>query len=181
LLDKVRSLRSHCMTTNSWDKHKGRSSAYDVDGLGLNYRPTDLSSALGRVQLHKLTHDRSQRSRLARTYHTHLGDIRQLNLPFADRNEPSAHHLLPILLGPEVLRSEFQAHLKAAGIQSSVHYPPTHLFSYYREHYNYQPGSLPITEDVCDREVSLPIHARMTEDQVLFVVETVRESLQQYA
>jgi dTDP-4-amino-4,6-dideoxygalactose transaminase len=176
LLAKARALRSHCMTTTSWDKHNGRASTYDVVDLGFNYRPTDISSALGRIQLSKLVADQRRRLTLARLYHSLLKDCPEIERPFAGRTDNSAHHLFPILLptgGPA--RHKFQHQLKSKGIQSSVHYPPIHLFSYYRNGYGHQPGSLPITEKVAAREVSLPMHSRLTEDQVSLVVKTIRQ------
>lgn len=176
VLSRVRSLRAHCMTTSSWDKHHGRSSSYDVDGVGLNYRPTDISSALGRIQLRKLRTDRERRAALVQQYRALLAPT-GLELPFAEREGDSAHHLFPLLLPADLDRSVFQEQLKAAGIQSSVHYPPIHLFSYYRAHCDGQPGSLPRTEDVTARVVSLPLHVRMSKDQVELVAQTVRAAV----
>jgi dTDP-4-amino-4,6-dideoxygalactose transaminase len=166
LLARVRSLRSHCMTTSSWDKQQGRPSGYDVDGLGLNYRPTEVSSAMGRVQLSRLPFDRRRRCDLTTRYRRLLAELPGVDLPFFHRHGDSAYHLMPLLLPPGVDRDCFQSQLKAHRIQSSVHYPPSHLFSHYRRAYGYRPGDLPVTEDVAAREVSLPLHARMRESDV---------------
>lgn len=179
MLSRMRAMRAHCMTASSWDKHHGRASGYDVDGVGLNYRPTDISSALGRVQLGKLRTDRERRTALVQQYRTLLADVPELELPFTDRDGDSAHHLFPVLLLDGLERSVLQEQLKAAGIQSSVHYPPIHLFSYYRRQCGGQPGSLPRTEDVAARLVSLPLHVRMTEQQVELVARTVRAAVQE--
>ncbi len=64
--------------------------------------------------------------------------------------------------------------LKAKGIQSSIHYPPIHLFSYYRERYGKQ--SLPRTEDIAAREVTLPLYPTMSEDQLRLVVEGIEKN-----
>ncbi len=179
LLRKARSLRSHCMTTTSWDKHHGRSSAYDVDGLGLNYRISDIASSIGRVQLRKLATDRRRRVKIAAMYRAALSDLPHVVLPFADRyHDDSAHHLFPLILPSAQQRPYFQEQLKLAGIQSSVHYPPMHLFSYYRQHYHYQDGSLPITEDIATRVVSMPMHACLTQEQVDWVITCTRQLLE---
>jgi dTDP-4-amino-4,6-dideoxygalactose transaminase len=178
LLRRIRAMRAHCMTSSSWDKHHGRASSYDVNGLGLNYRPTDIGAAIGRVQLTKLHADRQQRHRLIKTYMDQLQGIPGIRLPFSDYAGDSAYHLLPIILAPEMSRELLQHELKGAGIQSSVHYPPTHLFSYYRDVYQYRDGDLPVTEAVAAREVSLPLHVRMTADQVLFVTQTIRRIME---
>jgi dTDP-4-amino-4,6-dideoxygalactose transaminase len=176
LLQRIRLLRSHCMTSSSWDRHWGRAADYDVVGLGLNYRPTEIASAIGRCQLTKLSTDRDRRRWLAAEYHSLLADLPGISLPFScRRGEESAHHLLPIILPVDWSRDRFRSCLRTAGIQSSVHYPPIHLFTQYRKLYGYQAGSLPITEDAASREVTLPLHARMTKEQIHLVVNAVRE------
>lgn len=166
VLAKIRTLRSHCMTTTSWDKQQGRPAGYDVTGLGLNYRPTEMSSALGRVQLARLPFDRRRRADLTTRYRRLLAELPGVDLPFFGHHGDSAYHLMPMLLPPGVERDCFQETLKAHRIQSSVHYPVSHLFSHYRETYGYGPGDLPVSEDVAAREVSLPLHARMRESDV---------------
>ncbi|HEX8582660.1 MAG TPA: DegT/DnrJ/EryC1/StrS family aminotransferase [Acidimicrobiales bacterium] len=166
VLARIRQLRSHCMTTSSWDKQQGRPAGYDVVGLGLNYRPTEMSSALGRVQLSRLPDDRRRRCDLTTRYRRLLAELPGVDLPFFHRTGDSAYHLMPLLLPDGVDRECFQEQLKRHRIQSSVHYPPSHLFSHYQAAYGYQPGDLPVTEDVAAREVTLPLHARMRESDV---------------
>jgi dTDP-4-amino-4,6-dideoxygalactose transaminase len=177
LLARVRGLRAHCMSSSSWDKQQGRASTYDVDGLGLNYRPTDLSSALGRVQLRRLANDRRRRRELVERYHARLADLPGLELPFRGHAGDSGYHLLPILLPAGVDRAALQARLKEQGVQTSVHYPPTHLFSYYRARYGCRPGDLPVTEDLAARELTLPLHVRMTDAQVDLVADALGAAL----
>lgn len=95
-----------------------------------------------------------------------LSQVPGLSLPYADYQGDSALHLLPVLLLPGTDRNALQAELRAHGIQSSVHYPPIHLFTWYRHAYGYRPGMLPVTESVASRELSLPMHARMNDDDV---------------
>jgi dTDP-4-amino-4,6-dideoxygalactose transaminase len=67
--------------------------------------------------------------------------------------------------------------LKRFGIQTSVHYPPVHLFSFYRERFGFKRGMLPKTEEVSRREVTLPLHPRMVEGDVKWIAEKVREAI----
>lgn len=177
VLARVRALRSHCMTTSSWDKQQGRPAGYDVVGLGLNYRPTEVSSAMGRVQLDRLPADRVRRRDLTTRYRRLLAELPGADLPFFAYEGDSAYHLMPLLLPSGVDREAFQAYLRDHRIQSSVHYPPSHLFSHYRSTYGCAPGDLPVTEDVAAREVSLPLHARMNEADVDLVAGTAAIAL----
>lgn len=177
LSERARALRSHCMTTSSWDKHQGRSSLYDVLGLGFNYRPTELGAAIGRVQLEKLADDRRCRRVLAREYIKALQSVPGIEMPFSDWTHDSAHHLMPILLPRDVSRPMFQKSLRERGIQTSVHYPPIHLFTYYAREYGYRTGMLPVTEDIGKREVSLPLYAGLDIDRVNWISDAVKEAI----
>lgn len=178
VLQRARALRSHYMTSSSWDKQQGRASEYDIQGLGFNYRPTDLTAAIGRVQLRKSDYDRQKRRMLANIYHQQLQTLPVIQLPYAGYTGDTAHHLLPIILSPACDRPALQAQLREAGIQSSVHYPPIHLFQYYQTHYGCHRGMLEHTETVAARQLSLPLHARMQEEDVILVVQTLRQALE---
>jgi dTDP-4-amino-4,6-dideoxygalactose transaminase len=65
--------------------------------------------------------------------------------------------------------------LKEFGIQVSVHYPPVHLFSLYRKKFGYKMGMLPKTEEVSRREMTLPLHPRMKQEDVKWIVKKVKE------
>jgi dTDP-4-amino-4,6-dideoxygalactose transaminase len=67
--------------------------------------------------------------------------------------------------------------MKAAGIQTSIHYPPIHQFSHYREQAAERGVSLPVTEAAAAREVTLPLYPGMTAADVARVGEAVREAL----
>ncbi|MER5716454.1 DegT/DnrJ/EryC1/StrS family aminotransferase [Streptomyces sp. NPDC002132] len=177
LLARIRRLRSHALTASAQDRHRGGPSVYDVDGFGLNYRPTETSSALGRVQLAGLPAAQARRRAVVRHYREHLAELPGITLPFADRPvEESAHHLFPVLLPEGTNRAEFQDRLKASGIQTGVHYPPSHLFTAYRERFGTRRGDLPVTERVTDAQLSLPLYAGMGAEETALVVEAVRQA-----
>jgi dTDP-4-amino-4,6-dideoxygalactose transaminase len=184
LLDRVRRLRSHGMATPTTQQGKReRMPGYDVAEVGFNYRPTDLAAAIGRVQLARF--DREQESRRALTAeYCRLLSGSPVTLPFAlpDNSTPSAHHLLPVLLPTEVDRDRLQADLREGGVHTSVHYPPVHLFSLYRELAAADgrtdgPASLPWTEQLAPRLLSLPLHGRMDPGDVGRVVAALEGAL----
>jgi dTDP-4-amino-4,6-dideoxygalactose transaminase len=174
--EKVRLARSHGMSSLTWDRHRGHSLSYDVTMLGYNYRLDEMRAALGLVQLAKLAGANSRRRELTRGYRQQLEDIPGLTLPFASQIETSACHLFPLVLPPGADRAGFMAALAARGIQTSIHYPPVHRFSYYRslwppdfDHH------LPQTEAASLRLVTLPLFPTMTREQLDMVVAGVKE------
>ena len=135
----------------------GRADDYDVVDLGYNYRSTELTAALGLVQLAKLGSANLKRTQLARCYHRLLADCPSVTLPFRHRQDDSAHHIFPILIAESAQRQLFRSVLHEQGIQTSVHYPPVHLFKHYVEKFS-QKRDLEMTNRVSQREVSLPLH-----------------------
>jgi dTDP-4-amino-4,6-dideoxygalactose transaminase len=91
-------------------------------------------------------------------------------VPFADR-WPSAHHLMPVVLPIGISRQLVIDELRKRGIQTTVHYPPVHRLTFYNDLY---PGSeLPRTEEFARRELTLPLHPRMSPATVELVVDSL--------
>jgi len=179
LADRIRLMRSHGMTTLTWDRHRGHANSYDVVSPGFNYRMDEIRSALGLVQLGRLDANNARRGALVAQYRTLLADVPGISVPFAQPHGPSAYHIMPVLLDPAVSRPAVIAALKAARIQTSVHYPPIHLFSYYRERFGAGPGLLPITEDIAARELTLPLYPTLDPADVVAVVAALRAAVAQ--
>ena len=175
LAEKVRLLRSHGMTTLTLDRHGGHAFSYDVVDLGFNYRIDEMRSALGLVQLDKLEENNRRRREISDRYRSDLQDVPMLSIPYADYPGISAAHIFPVLLDKRVDRKAFMEVLKTEGIQTSIHYPPIHQFSYYRQRFGEM--DLPVTEDIGRREVTLPLFPTMTEEQIELVVEAVKKAL----
>jgi dTDP-4-amino-4,6-dideoxygalactose transaminase len=175
-LARCRAMRSHCMTAAAAEP--GRPAEYDVTGLGMNYRPTEIATAIGAVQLGRLPSDRARRRALTNRYRELLAGVPGLVLPFAGRDlaaQDSALHLFVVLLPGAVNRGAVRAALRRSGVPTSVHYPPTHRLSFYaaRE----ARARLPVTEQVAGRLLTLPLHARMCEDDVDYVAAALTAAL----
>jgi dTDP-4-amino-4,6-dideoxygalactose transaminase len=67
--------------------------------------------------------------------------------------------------------------MKSRGVQTSIHYPPIHVFTAYQGLVGQDKDRLPITEDVANREVTLPLYPTMTDDDVALVSQTISDSL----
>jgi dTDP-4-amino-4,6-dideoxygalactose transaminase len=176
---RLRLLRSHGMTTLTWDRHQGRATDYDVVMLGYNYRLDEIRSAIGLVQLSKLENNNEQRRKLTQLYHDRIKKaLPQLVIPFENYRGKTAAHLMPVLLPQEVNRRQVIEFLKSRGIQTSIHYPPIHLFSIYQTTTGQNKAGLPITEEVARRELTLPLYPGMSGEDVALVVDTLEEALE---
>ena len=177
LAQKLRLMRSHGMTSLTMDRHLGNAFSYDVTSLGFNYRIDEIRSALGIVQLEKLTFSNNKRRELAQSYMEKLEDVSGLNIPFIKNTGLSAHHIFPVLLDNGINRHKFMQYLKDKGIQTSIHYPCIHQFEFYRREFGCKEGMLPVTEDITKREVTLPLYPSMSEESVQYVCKEVAEYL----
>jgi dTDP-4-amino-4,6-dideoxygalactose transaminase len=173
LAEKIRLLRAHGMTSLTWDRDKGHSFNYDVVELGYNYRIDEIRSAIGLNQLKKLERNNQKRVEATNIYREKLQGIDEISIPFLNMNSLSSCHIFPVLLKNGSKRLQFMEFMRDKGIQTSIHYPPVHTFSHYSS--CYFPGSLPMTEDVAPRIVTLPLYPDITREQIDYVVETVKQ------
>lgn len=172
LASRVRSARSHGMTTLSWDRHRGHASGYDVASLGFNYRLDEPRAALATSRLARLERDNERRARLDARYRDALADLDVLIPLVPGRGLRSAHHLFTVVLPRGRDRDAFRRDLAERGIQTSVHYPPVHRFSMYAGRHR-----LPNTEDYAARTVTLPLFPHMTDAQQDRVIVATRAAL----
>ena len=170
---KVRLMRSHGMTSLTLERHRGRAFSYDVVELGYNYRLDEMRAALGLVQLEQLADWNKQRRVLVRRYRALLQEASGSGwtVPFAELAvEDASCHIMPILLDPGVDRAKVMRRMRADGVQTSIHYPAIHTFSYYRDEYAVQ---LPWTEAAAARQLTLPLYPSMTNREVERVVDVL--------
>jgi len=177
LAQRMRRMRSHGMTTVTWDRIRGHAYSYDVTDLGFNYRIDEMRAALGIVQLNRLPASNKRRRILMENYLTGLSHIGMLVVPFGLGVEDVSYHICPVLLTEGMMRESVMTDLRNRGVQTSIHYPPVHLFSLYRERYGCRSGMLPITEDVTQRELTLPLYPSMCEADVEHVLDALEKSL----
>jgi dTDP-4-amino-4,6-dideoxygalactose transaminase len=142
---------------------------YISDVAGYNSRLDELQAAILRVRLAHLEEDNGRRRQLVVRYSNGLAYL-PLQLP---QVRPHTDHVFHLYVVQCERRDELAAFLKERGIGTAVHYPvPVHLQPAYR-HLGYAPGSLPLTEKVAGRILSLPLYAHMPEEFVDEVVTAV--------
>jgi dTDP-4-amino-4,6-dideoxygalactose transaminase len=147
----VRTLRNH-----------GETSRYFHDVVGYNYRMDGFQAVVLNVKLKRLEEWTKKRQEYARLYRTLLTGAR-VNLP---RDDPGAEAVYHLFVAYVEDRDRVRARLQDYGIQTAIHYPkPLHLQKAYA-HIGCASGSLPFTEQACERVFSMPLFPEMTADQV---------------
>lgn len=161
---KARLLRSHGMTTLSFDRAKGHATEYDVISLGYNYRIDDIRGALILSQLDKLKADTDKRKYLRGIYCEQLKNNPKIIVPYDLYEERTSNYIFPILLkdSTEEKRNNVRDQLRREGIETSVHYPAVHRFSIYRQ-FSCQ---LPKTDYIAKNEITLPLFYSLEEENI---------------
>lgn len=178
IYSKVKLMRSHGMTTMSYDRAKGHSTSYDVVELGYNYRMDDIRAAIGIVQLDKLESDIKKRQHVRKRYVDSLKEMKSVIIPFANNNDISSLYILPIVIkGIDAEKRDLiREKLAAVGIQTSVHYPPVHKFEIYKK---FVEKSLPITEEYVNSEITLPMYGKLSDDEVSYITCNLQRILEE--
>ena len=168
---KARLLRSHGMTTMSYQRASGHATTYDIVELGYNFRMDDIRAAIAIEQLKKLPADLERRMEVRKRYVELLSKVKGVVVPFAEFTGFASNYIMPVVLvdSTKDKRDGIREKIHGAGIQTSVHYPAIHRFSIYKDY----KATLPMTEYVTDNEITLPMYAALTFEQVDFIVETV--------
>jgi dTDP-4-amino-4,6-dideoxygalactose transaminase len=170
LAERVRLLRSHGMTTLTWDRHKGHAASYDVVNAGYNYRLDELHAALGRAQLGKLERNNQHRRDLLVSYRKAVQSLGGWTMPFADTIEYSSGHLMVIVApDPEIREKAVQA-LRQSAIQSSMHYPCIADFTGFAGGSN---ESLELTRQFTSRAITLPLYPTLNPDRINDIVDVL--------
>lgn len=178
LAKQLRLLRSHGMTSLTWDRHQGHAWDYDVVALGYNYRIDEIRSAIGLAQFKKLPANNERRRFLSQRYRDLIHELTpDVEIPFENHRGVSAAHLMPVLLPKGIQRNQIMEGMKSRGIQTSHHYPPIHHFTAYKNNPAIPHKDLPVTDEVALREVTLPLYPGMKDEDVNIVVEALQGAI----
>ena len=173
---RVRLLRAHGMTASTLDRDRGRAVGYDVVECGHNFRMDELRGALGVVQIERLPGWNRTRVELTARYRTRLAEeAPAVGVPFDARHATSGH-IMPVVLPEGCDRTAVMTWMRDTGVQTSIHYPAIHRFSYFSAKFG--SVTLPHTEHFSRRELTLPLHPALSSTDIDRVVAALREALE---
>jgi len=177
--ERVRVMRLHGLSRDAWKRYSDQGSwRYDIRDVGFKYNFTDPQAAMGLVQLAKCDSMHRKREAIATQYSSRLATLDTYRIPRVSDGVQTAWHLYFVLVEEKTLRigrDEVISELQERGVQTSVHFIPLHLHSYYRNKFGFKPGDFPIAEDYARRCVSLPIYPDMSKEEVGYVVGCLEE------
>lgn len=182
LLARARTMRLHGINRDVFDRYQSKTPAwyYEVVAPGFKYNMPDVAAAIGVHQLRKAGQFRQRRAAIASAYTVGFADLPLRTPVVVHPDELHAWHLYVLQLDLPALRigrDRVIELLAERGIGTSVHFIPLHLHPYWRDRYGFRPGDFPQALQAYERAVSLPIHTRLSADDVSRVIETVRDVL----
>jgi dTDP-4-amino-4,6-dideoxygalactose transaminase len=177
LADYLRSARLHGLSKDAWRRYlPGGSWRYDVTDPGMKANITDLQAAIGRAQLRHLPAWQARREELAARYDAALAGLPGLTLPRRPAHGRHAWHLYQVRVGPayRLSRDLLIEELTRRGIGTSVHFIPVHKLSAFAAALGTQEcGSVPVTDQIAEEILSLPMYPALTDDDVDRVAEAL--------
>jgi dTDP-4-amino-4,6-dideoxygalactose transaminase len=178
LAAKIAVASLHGMDRDAWKRYDSSGSwFYEIHDTGFKYNLSDVHSAIGIAQLRRVEELTRRRQSIARAYNEAFANDPALEVPVTEAGVEHAWHLYVMRLRLDALkinRNQFVDLLRARGVGTSVHCIPLNTMAFYQNRYGYRTGDFPISEDVYNRCLSLPIFPAMVDEDVAHVIETVR-------
>lgn len=162
----IRSFRQHGMVA-----------PYEYANLGYNYRMSDLHGAIAVEQLKKVEEFTKKRQENARKLNDVLAGVAGIKIPTISENRSHVYHQYTILLDKDIQRDQFIASLRDKGVGAGIYYPkPLHAYPHIAK-LGYKVGDFPVAEDLAARVVSLPVHPKVTDEDIEIIAAAVKESV----
>ncbi len=171
LESRARLLQSNAIVKSQWNEDGSLGYIYDVVDIGLEYDMSDLEAAFNLAQLHKNDAEIKRRKEIAKIYHKELAGTPHIELPKELRDHIYSLFIIKI----DKNRDSFARELYKRGIEVGLHYIPLHLLSYYKQKYSLRINDYPKALKNYQQILSIPIHGQMSDDDVYYVVEQIKE------
>ena len=156
-------------------RKNGASSRYHHTSIGWNFKMPDPNAALGLSQLKRIESIIATKNKIAKYYQVSLEKINEIQLPIVKEYNRHTFMLYSILTKDLKQREEIKNALADKGIESRINFPSVHLQPIYKQMFGFQSGSFPISENLSERILGLPIFFSMKEEQQDQIVNVIRE------
>ena len=185
LYEKASVLSLHGMSKNAWSRYGTKGDwKYEVCDPGFKYNLTDIAAALGIAQMNKLDEMQDIRTEYAEIYNKAFDEIDGITYLKDNGLGKNSAHLYVIQIDKnkfDIDRDTFIELLKEYNIGTSVHFIPICMHPYYINNFGYKKGDFPETEKMFEGIISLPLYPSMTREDVMYVIEAVREIAREHA
>ncbi len=164
--------RIHGVTKNAADRYGKKYEHYDMTFLGYKFNMNNIQASLLLNQIDRLEDYRNQKEAIAQSYDQGFQNNPNIQIPAVLPNVHHARHIYTIWVDPQK-RDEYLLAIQSKGVGVAINYRPTHLMTYYKEKYGYQPNSFPIAEKIGASTITLPLYPQLTQAEVEHVIHSV--------
>jgi len=170
----VKLLRSQGMTIQAKERELTARWKYDVIDLGYNYRLDEIRASLGFSQSQRIEQINKMRIKIAKKYDKMISEIKGIRIPATRNDRNHIYHLYTIKIENEyhLTRDQLFEKLHKNGIGTSVQYYPLHLMTLYKNHFSKK--DFPVANYLKDVVLCLPIHSKMTEKHIEYIVKNLK-------
>lgn len=179
--NKIKILGLHGMSKDAWKRFGDEGyKHYSIVYAGFKYNMMDMQAAIGIHQLSRIDRYWKRRKEIWFRYNEAFEDLTMFIPAAEERRNRHAYHLYTLLLDSsklKITRDQFLNYMTRHNIGVGVHYIALHLHPYYQKAFGYKQGDFPNAEWISDRTVSIPLSAKLTDDDVDDVIEAVKMSI----
>ena len=176
IYEKLKLIRSHGRIDSK--NYFENPNVSDYVNVGYNWRMPTISAALGLAQLSKLNKIIKMRKTNAEFLSSHLSKYEQIEVPEAKAGSDHIFQMYTIKLKTKELRDGLHQFLIKKRVFSKIYFSPIHLTKFYIQKFGTHNGMLPITEDISERILTLPMYPNMTNEEKNLIIESVSEFLE---
>ena len=180
IAEKLKKLRLHGMSKGAAERYSRRYEHWDMEMLGWKYNMSNIQAALLLNQLENIEKRWQRREQICQMYEEAFKEDSGVTCLKVLPNSKSARHLFTILVPPE-RRDSIMGQLQERGIGIAVNFRPIHLLTFYRQTYGYKRGMYPMAEKIGDSTITLPLYPKLTDEEIRYVIQTVKEVTAEYA
>ncbi len=181
LVDKVRLMAKHGLTSNAYDRKISGGWKYDAPIMGYKANMSDVHAAIGLGELVNFAANQKKKEKLVEQYFKGLESVSEfLKLPHIEKNCEHAWHLFIVQLNLEKLgidRNEFIEEMSKRGIECGVHYQPVFELSHYNSFFSLSMDKYPHAAKAGQRVITLPLYPTLKVSDVEIICEAIIEIL----
>ena len=182
--EKIQTYALHGMSKGAWKRYSDEGfKHYRIVYPGFKYNMMDIQAALGIHQLQRIEKYLMRRKQIWQSYDDAFKNLPLETPPPPEENTRHARHLYTILLRLEELKADrdtIQQALYQENIGTGIHFISLHLHPYYQKTFGYKRDDFPNAAYVSERTISLPLSAKLTDEDVNDVIQAVTNVLKKY-
>jgi perosamine synthetase len=172
--EKLQLIRSHGRV-ESKEGYFATTQELDYIQAGYNYRLPSINAALILSQFKKFNTIIRMRREKAAYYTKKISKIQDIRTPAESKGEYHVYQLYTMELPEKKTRDHLQQFLTNAKIMTKVYFEPIHLKTYYTKEFNYEKNDLPITENMAEKVLTLPLYPSLTKKEMDYIISTIEK------